>query len=91
MCCYVLKDEKLIHIEEKTKEFKYEFLSSYIPMWNKIICGRGRRRRAIIDTHAGTGKVRLEDKELNKKDFSYGKFKSFMEGQRFIDDYFDLN
>lgn len=64
MCCYVFKDEKLIHVEEKTKEFKYEFLSFYIPMWNKIICGRGRRRRAIIDTHAGTGKVRLEDKEI---------------------------
>ncbi|MFX1338815.1 MAG: three-Cys-motif partner protein TcmP [Promethearchaeota archaeon] len=64
MCCYVLKDEKLIHIEEKTQQFKYEFLSSYIPMWNKIICGRGRRPRAIIDTHAGTGKVKLEYKEL---------------------------
>lgn len=33
-------------------------------MWNKIICGRGRRRRALIDTHAGTGKVRLENKEI---------------------------
>jgi three-Cys-motif partner protein len=33
-------------------------------MWNKIICGRSRRRRAIIDTHAGTGKVRLENKEI---------------------------
>ena len=64
MCCYVLQDEKLIHVEEKTKQFKYEFLSSYIPMWNKIICGKWRRPRAIIDTHAGTGKVKLEDKEI---------------------------
>lgn len=63
--CYRLKDEILIRIEEKTKEFKYEFLSAYIPMWNKIICGRRRRKRAIIDTHAGTGKVLLKDSEIN--------------------------
>ena len=64
MCCYVLNDENLIHIEEKTKHFKYEFLSSYIPMWNRIICGKKRRKRAIIDTHAGTGKVRLDNNEI---------------------------
>ena len=55
--CYVLEDEDLIRIEGKTKEFKYEFLSAYIPLYNKIICGRWRRKRAIIDTHAGTGRV----------------------------------
>ncbi len=62
--CYVLQDEKLIKIEEKTKIFKYEFLSSYIPMWNKILCGNKRRKRALIDSHAGTGKVKLNDKEI---------------------------
>ncbi len=57
------KDKIFIQIEEKTQEYKYEFISSYIPLWNSIICGRGRRKRAIIDTHAGTGKVILENQE----------------------------
>ncbi len=57
-------DNDLIQIQEKTQEFKYEFLSSYIPMWNSIICGKGRRKRAIIETHAGTGKVLLDRKKL---------------------------
>ena len=62
--CLNLENEELIHIENKTKEFKYEFLSSYIPMWNKIICGRGRRYRAIVETHAGSGYVELKGKEV---------------------------
>jgi hypothetical protein len=33
----------------------------------------------------------LKNLSPNKKDFSYEKFKSFMEGQRFIDDFFDTN
>ncbi|TXT65555.1 MAG: hypothetical protein BAJALOKI1v1_410012 [Promethearchaeota archaeon] len=56
-CCYVLKDEDLIRISGKTKAFKYEFLSAYIPLWNEIIFGKERKRRALIDTHAGTGRV----------------------------------
>ena len=63
--CYVINDEKLIGIEDKTKEFKYEFLKSYIPLWNKIICGKWRRDRAIVDTHAGTGKVLLNNEKIN--------------------------
>jgi three-Cys-motif partner protein len=62
--CYRLKDENLIHIEGKTKEYKYQFLKSYIPLWNEINCGRGKRERVIIDTHAGTGKVLLNSKKI---------------------------
>lgn len=71
--CYHLDDQRLIKIEEKTKQFKYEFLNSYIPMWNKIICGKGRRKRAIIDTHAGTGRVLLEYKEIHGSTFIFLK------------------
>ncbi len=60
--CERFEDNSLISIEEKTKEFKYEFLSSYITKWNAIV-GRYRINRAIIDTHAGTGKVLLNNKE----------------------------
>ena len=30
-------------------------------MWNSIICGKSRRYRAIVETHAGTGYVFLGD------------------------------
>jgi len=56
--CLSLNDD-LIKIQDKTDEFKYEFLRKYIPMWNSIICGKGRRYRAIVETHAGTGNVFL--------------------------------
>lgn len=60
--CLSLNDN-LIKIQHKTDEFKYEFLRKYIPMWNSIICGKIRRYRAIVETHAGTGYVTLGDKK----------------------------
>lgn len=62
--CISLNSEDLIKIQTKTDEFKYEFLRRYIPLWNKIICGNRRVYRAIIDTHAGSGYVELNDKKV---------------------------
>jgi len=56
--CLSLNDD-LIKIQHKTDEFKYEFLRKYIPLWNSIICGKSRRYRAIVESHAGTGYVTL--------------------------------
>ncbi|TKJ18906.1 MAG: hypothetical protein CEE43_16945 [Promethearchaeota archaeon Loki_b32] len=56
--CLSLSDD-LIKIQHKTDEFKYEFLRKYIPLWNSIICGKSRRYRAIVESHAGTGYVTL--------------------------------
>ncbi|MHA1252713.1 MAG: three-Cys-motif partner protein TcmP [Candidatus Helarchaeota archaeon] len=63
----------LIEIKDKTDEFKYNFLKNYIPLWNSIICGRGRRYRAIVETHAGTGYVILRGKKI------YGSSLIFLE------------
>jgi len=61
--CISLNNEDLIKIQAKTDEFKYEFLRRYIPLWNKIICKGRRVYRAIIDTHAGSGYVKLNNKK----------------------------
>ena len=66
-------DDELIKIQQKTDEFKYEFLRMYIPLWNSIICGKSRRYRAIVETHAGTGYVNLEDEK------QYGSSLLFLE------------
>ncbi len=82
--CISLKSEVLIKIQKKTDEFKYEFLRRYIPMWNKIICGKRRVYRAIIDTHAGTGYVNLNNTE------TYGSSLLFLKQTALIQEALDF-
>ncbi|MBD3230625.1 MAG: three-Cys-motif partner protein TcmP [Candidatus Lokiarchaeota archaeon] len=57
-----IEEKQLIKIRKKTRKHKYKLLERYIPMWNKILIRKGVKR-AIIDTHAGTGLVYDEKKK----------------------------
>ena len=60
--CEIIREKKLIKVDERTRKHKYKLLDQYIPMWNSILVRKGVKR-AIVDTHAGTGLVFDSSKE----------------------------
>ena len=67
------------------------------PVYAMIFCSNNEIAKNLYENkEAALNKLKnqyqfLKNLSPNKKDFSYAKFKSFMQGQKFLDDYFDRN
>jgi len=67
------------------------------PVYAMIFCSNNEIAKNLYENkEAELNKLKnqyqfLKNLAQDKKNFTYQKFKNFMEGQRFIDDYFDLN
>jgi three-Cys-motif partner protein len=67
------------------------------PVYAMIFCSNNEIAKKIYENkEAELNKLKNQYQSLknlspNKKEFSYNKFKEFLDGQRFIDDFLDLN